>query len=571
MTCKQCNQPFAIAPEDKAILQKLEVSDPQLCSLCSLQRRLAWRNERHLYWRQCELCQKKILAMYAPSSWARVYCRECWFSDNWDPFSYGRLYDPTKPFMEQMLALLRDIPHYNLWQIGNNENAEYTNMVLSARNCYLAFSCLESEGIVYGKNTDYSKDCVDCYNIFKGELLYECVDVRESYRSAYLTRATKCTDSYLCRDCHDVSNCFGCVNLKHKQYYWFNKPVGRQEYERRLKATLGKRAALEEEQKKFEEFSLGQPVEFAIIRASEGATGDYIYNCKDARNSFDVYNDDNIGEVFRVYEAKDVFRLSYTKEVQLAYEYISGPSFMNIIASTNCSDVSSGAYCFECYNSDNLLGCSGLRKKKFCILNKEYPEAEYHKLRGQIVDKMRQEGEFGEFFPAKQTFHAYNHTIAYEYFPLPKGEVQARGWRWDDEQGGTRGKETIKPSALTDTIDNVPDTIAKEILACAACEMNYRIQTKELQLLRSLGLPLPLQCQECRFGRRLKLHNFPPLHQRQCMCGRSGHAWHAGHCSNTFETTYPPAGALSVSDWRAGSPERPEIVYCNPCYNAEIM
>ncbi len=553
--CKQCNQPFTLAPEDKEIMKKLEVSDPQLCSVCSLLRRLAWRNERHLYWRTCELCKKEILAMYAPSSYARVYCRECWFSDLWDPLSYGRSYDESKPFMDQVFGLLRDVPHYNLWKIGNNENAEYANMILSARNCYLGFSCLESDGVVYGKNVDYSRDCVDCYNVFKGELLYECVDVRESYRCAYLTRSTKCNESYLCRDCHDVSNCFGCVNLKHKQYCWFNEQLTKTEYERRLQEALSSRASFEAAHKKFIEFSLTQPVEFAIIRSSEGATGDYVYNCKDTRASFDVYNDDNIGDAFRVYDVKDSCRLSYTKDGQLVYEYISGPNEMQVIACMGAPNLSMSAYCFECYDSDNLLGCMGLRKKKFCILNKEYSEQEYRRLRTQIVEQLRRAGQYGEFFPTAQSFHAYNDSTANESFPLTKEEVLARGWRWNDDQGGSRGKETIKPADVPTTTEGIPESITKEILACVQCGLNYRIQAMELQALRTFGLSLPIQCQECRFKRRLKLHNFPPLYTRGCMCKNAAHS-HPFPCPTQFETTY--------------SPDRPEIVYCNPCYQQEI-
>ena len=458
--------------------------------------------------------------------------------------------------MDQVLALLKEVPHYNLWKIGNNENAEYTNMILGARNCYLAFSCLESDGVVYGKNVDYSKDCADCYNVFKGELLYECVDVRESYHCAYLTRSTKCSDSYLCRDCHDVSDCFGCANLKHKQYCWFNEQLSRQEYERRLKEAFQSRGAFEEEQKKFNEFAKRQPVEFAVIRASEGATGDFVYNCKDTRASFDVYNDDNIGEAFRVYDVKDSCRISYTKDGELVYEYISGPGFMKTIASTSGSSLTNSAYCFACYDSDNLFGCAGLRKKKFCILNKEYSEQEYFDLRKKIIEGLRKEGAYGEFFPATQAFHAYNDSVAHEYFPLTKDEVLARGWRWNDDQGGTRGKETIKPDTVPDTITAVPDSITKEVLACVGCGLNYRIQAKELQLLHALSLPVPLHCQECRFARRLRLHNFPPLYPRQCMCAVSSHG-HAGRCATKFETTYPP--------------DSPGIVYCNPCYQEEVI
>jgi len=45
------------------------------------------------------------------------------------------------------------------------------------------------------------------------------------------------------------------------------------------------------------------------------------------------------------------------------------------------------------------------------------------------------------------------------------------------------------------------------------------------------------------------------LWHRACMCDKKNHE-HAGKCSNEFETSY----ALG----------RPEIIYCESCYNKEV-
>ncbi len=84
MQCKNCTKNFIIADEDRKFYAKLGVPNPTYCSDCRTQRRMAYRNERNLYPRQCEACQKNILSMYSSDKPFPVYCRDCWRSDKWD-------------------------------------------------------------------------------------------------------------------------------------------------------------------------------------------------------------------------------------------------------------------------------------------------------------------------------------------------------------------------------------------------------------------------------------------------------------------------------------------------------
>ncbi|MFA6393122.1 MAG: hypothetical protein WCW54_03495, partial [Candidatus Paceibacterota bacterium] len=69
-----------------------------------------------------------------------------------------------------------------------------------------------------------------------------------------------------------------------------------------------------------------------------------------------------------------------------------------------------------------------------------------------------------------------------------------------------------------------------------------------LELYKKLNLPLPHFCHNCRYYQRLNLENPRKLWHRKCM--KEG-------CSNEFETSY--------------APDRPEIVYCERCYQNEVI
>ena len=80
-------------PQDLELYRKWGVPAPKLSPLERQQRRLAWRNERSLYWRQCPMTNKRILSIYHPDSPQPVYETGYWWSDGWDPETYGRDFD----------------------------------------------------------------------------------------------------------------------------------------------------------------------------------------------------------------------------------------------------------------------------------------------------------------------------------------------------------------------------------------------------------------------------------------------------------------------------------------------
>lgn len=151
----------------------------------------------------------------------------------------------------------------------------------------------------------------------------------------------------------------------------------------------------------------------------------------------------------------------------------------------------------------------------------------------------------GEFFSIAQSPYGYNETNALEFYPLTKEEAQLRGWKWRDELPYTTGQQTVEHSAIAASIHEVPDSIVDEILCCTTCNRNYRIVNQELKFYKDMGVPIPQKCPDCRNKRRLARRNPHVLYQRPC-----------SKCNAQMYTTY--------------SPNRPESVYCEQCYLAEV-
>ncbi|MBI5152429.1 zinc-ribbon domain containing protein [Candidatus Peregrinibacteria bacterium] len=77
--CKTCTKPFLIIEQEQAFYKKKDLPRPENCPECRQKRRLSLRNERRLYKRKCDKCQKEIISTYSPDSKYIVYCQECFW------------------------------------------------------------------------------------------------------------------------------------------------------------------------------------------------------------------------------------------------------------------------------------------------------------------------------------------------------------------------------------------------------------------------------------------------------------------------------------------------------------
>lgn len=543
-TCNNCGAKFDVTERDHAFYLRVNVPEPIDCPVCRENRRLTFRNEKKLYLRRCDLCDKQIVSIYSEEKPYHVYCPNCWWSDKWDPLETGRDYDFNRPFFEQYDELIHDSKLLSLFS-KNSQNSDYINQETDDKNCYMNAGGHFNEDCYYNTYSIWGKNNVDNYWVIKSELLYECIRCENCFRSTYIHECENCSDCHYCRDMKGCANCFGCFGLRHKEYCFFNKQLEKEDYETKIREHLntleGRKRAYTESRKHF----LKYPHKAVEIINCENSTGDDLLDCKNMTEGYLSEKMHDCKYAYIAIDVKDSMDLTSFGWGEMNYNVASSGDDKNDIAVTSTWDLYFSYYCFVCLNSYNLFGCCGINRRQYCILNKQYSKEEYEVLLPRIINHMKKTGEWGQFFPSSISPFGYNETVAQEYYPLTKEQAIAKGYKWKDED-----IKEYKPQTYEGPYDitKVQEDIIKEILTCKthlsdgqACGKNYKIIKEEFTFYKKMNLPIPENCMDCRHKRRLSLRNSRRLLDRQCQ-----------KCQSPVKTTYS-----------VGSPE---IVYCESCY-----
>ncbi|MDD3302344.1 MAG: hypothetical protein PHN31_02230 [Candidatus Gracilibacteria bacterium] len=596
--CIQCQSEFEITDKDLEFYekvspsfggQKYSIPTPTLCPDCRLQRRSVFRNVRKLYKRTCDATGKPIISIYSPDKPYKVYNQEFWWSDKWDALKYGIDFDFTRSFFHQIGYLIKSVPKISL-STEKLENSDYVNYSGRIKNCYLVFisaydeNCYYSNGLRYSENTmdsTFSQYLNNCYNI---------IDSLNCTGCFYLSNSKNCNNCYYGENLEGCSNCLYCMNLKNKQYCVLNKEIGKEEYDKIKDSFLNNKEYI----KKYKELLIKSPHKNTFNILSENCEGEYIVNSKNIYQGFDLSNVHDCKYVDWLLDSKNCYDVyDWGETAEQCYEcYKIGKGVYNTLFSAFCiENISNLIYCYDCVNNcSNCFGCVGLKNKSYCILNKQYTKDEYEELVPKIIEHMMKTREWGEFFPSSMSPFGYNETVANEYFPLSRengininvisseversvGELnknlgknnvilkeqipplQSEGQstflhgpvfnRSTYEQEFPKVDKIIPASKLPEDIKHIPDDILNWAIECEITKKPFRIISQELEFYRKHKLPIPKRHPDQRHLDRMSLRNPRKLFDRTC-----------DKCGKDIKTTY--------------SPERPEIVYCEYCYNNEI-
>jgi hypothetical protein len=557
LICQKCKSNFAIEPDDFGFYAKMRVPAPDICPDCRQEQRILFRNFKTLYKVESAKSGKSIISMYSPETPYILYDHDEWWSDAWDAKSYGRDFDFDRPFFDQLFDLWKAVPHYALNNIAS-ENCEYSNMVWRSKNCYLIFGCIEDENCDYGHLLWNSRDCVDCLYLFKSELCYESIDCINCNKLLYSQDCENCSDSIGLFNCRGCTNCIGCAGLQQKSYYIFNGQVTKEQYAKFLtEHPLTDSSSIKKILEEMEKIKSKIPHRFYFGTRNNNVSGNHIINSKNIHYSFDIKGGENSKFGFTVRTFNDSYDISFNPDIEESYQAMACGNGNNLLVCHLCTNCSYASYSEHCHNSHNIFGCQGLKSAEYCILNKQYPKDEYEKLRARIIEHMKKTGEWGKWFPSWMSTFTYNESIVNEYTPRTKNEALALGYKWKDELPITLGQETI-------TYDKLPkdpatyncNELLKYILKCEECGRNYHLIDREIAHYKKLKLPIPKYCFNCRHKRRMDLRLPRRLWRRKCSCDKESHFHGKENCIVEFETSY--------------APDRPEIVYCEKCYQQEI-
>jgi len=491
--CQECKAEFEVSEKEKGLLKKLspnfgELPEPKICPACRNKIRLSFRNEKNLHLRHCENCDKKMVSIYPPEMSQQVWCQKCWWSDQRKQMEGEQDFDFNKPFFEQWEEVFKNSKLLTLFG-ANNENSEFVNQETDDKNCYMNAGGHYNEDCYYNTYCIWGKNNVDNYWVTKSELLYQSIFCHNCFASSFLEYCENCSDCHYCRECKGSKNCFGSYGLSHKEYYFFNQPLSKEDYQEKIKAYLnsaeGRTKALKESREHF----LKYPQKAAHILNCIDSSGDNLANCKNANECYLFENSEDIQYSHIGMEVKDSMDISCVGWAELIYNCASAGRISHAISTVSSMDTHFAYYSFLCFNSNNIFGCIGLNQKKYCILNKQYSEEEYKNLVTKIAAHMKKTGEWGQFFPSS----------------LSPFQI----------------KRESKSSEENQQNNNSP--------ICNKCGKNYRIITEETKFYKKMNLPEPDNCPSCREVLRMRLITPQKLWIRKC-----------NQCDKEVKTSYSP-------------------------------
>ena len=391
---------------------------------------------------------------------------------------------------------------------------------------------------------------VDCsYEYERSELCYESFYGYGNYGCAFISQSRGCTDVWFSFDMSGCESCFLSWNLRNKKYCFMNEQLSKEAYQKRVA--------------EYKDMTYSQQRELvdtwkdiiatkAIHQASQtvnctDCSGNLLKNCNNVHNAYIISNTENSANLFQGLNMKECMDCCNVAPAEFCYE------MTGVIGNSHCRfvnysyDNSFVDYSDHVFNSEHLFGCVGINKKKYCILNVQYTEEEYKKLREKIITHMKSTGEFGEFFPFSYSPFDYNETYAQDLFPLTQSDAEALGATWNESMDRPPANvDGIQAADLPDRISEVEDSILQQAIICEVSGRPYKIKDEELEVYRRMSIPLPRRHPEVRFQERLQQRPAPQLHSSEC-----------DKCARSLQCTY--------------APDSPETIYCDDCYKAAVL
>lgn len=515
MKCLDCEKEFQ--PEKDDLLPA------RRCQDCRVRLLLSFRNERSLYKRRCDLCGKDFIGVYAPDSPYTVYCSQCWWSDNWSPHKFGMAYDENRSFFDQFKELYSQVPHLGM-SVTDSENSEYCNFVDKQKNCYLTVNASENESLFYCERAFNSKDSLECNGLTRCQLCYWNLSCRDCYHTCFSEFCENMIDCFFCSDSKSCQNCFGSFGLRSQKFVFLNEQLIEDEYKKRIDSLrLNTYDGVEKAKELVYQHWLKYPHRYANITLSEDVIGDNVTRSKHCSYIFDADEMENCKHCYVGLKSKEAQYCVPADAAEHCYNNMSLWKTYNIHCSHSCWWGSDIMYSYGCMYGQHLLGCVSLRHSQYCILNKRYEEDEYRRINGKIIDQLKKENIYGEYFPVSFSPFAYNETIAQEHYPLTKERAIKLGYNFKEEQ-----------------------VYSNKSGGCIVCGKLYKIIKQEKELYEKIGVPEPKKCSSCRYEERMKRRNPRRLYARQCA--------YAG-CDKKLMSSF--------------AQDRPEIIFCAEHYQKE--
>ena len=545
--CEHCHQNFTITEGELSLYEKVDIELPTLCFFCRVKLHLSFWMFGKFRKGKSDLSGESLITVFPEKTRYPIYTSLEWYSDKWDAMNYGMDYDSAKPFFKQLQNLQEQVPHPH--QNGTkNTKCDWCDDVWNSKNCYLSRSLEECEDLFYSYRNIRVKNSLDMNVCFNCEKSYNSFDCHHSFRIFYSKHSRDCINSYFLYDCRNCQDCFMCSNLRNKQYCIENIQYKKEEYEEKLESlNLGSYKSIQSFKEHFDKIIKNDVVHRPNFNLKiYNSDGNYLLDCKNCHNCNTISDSEDCYNCVRGFKAKSSID---TNGCWLSELMGNCSACVGGYAEKYCVWSSSrySEYLDICIECEYCFGCVGLKKKRYCILNKQYTKEEYEKLRKQIIADMKNRGEYGKFLPYSMSAGPFNFSTSFLYFPETKKEdiLNLDGY-WEDIDESNINIEGMPTSELLDDIKDVPDTIINQALICPETGWRFNIAPNELTFYRENNIPLPRYHFDVRTKNSLKDLTVLRSYPYKCF-----------YCKKDIMAYYPP-------EWSY------QKIACEECYKQNI-
>ena len=543
--CEHCKQNFTISEGELSLYEKVGIELPTLCFFCRVKLHLSFWMFGKFRKGKSDLSGESLITVLPEKNRYPIYTLHEWHSDKWDAMNYGMDYDEKKPFLQQLQELQEKVPHPH--QNGaNNTNCDWCDDVWNSKNCYLSRSMETCEDLLYSYRNLWVKNSIDVNICFHSEKCFDCGECHNSFRLFYSRHSRDCIDSYFLYDCRNCQNCFMCFNLRNKSYCIENVQYSKEEYAEKLKSfNLSSYQAIQTFKKRFEQLAQNEVVHRQNFNFKNyNSDGDYMDDCKNCHNCNTINESEDSYNCIRGMRHKSDIDTNGTWYAELCGN-CSGCLNAYALKYCNWSTSRYSEYLDLCLECEYCFGCVGLKKKKYCVLNKQYTKEEYESLKNKIISDMKKRGEYGKFLPYSMSAGPFNFSTSSLYFPETKKEDILRlGGYWGDiDESHLEGMLTSK---LPDNIKDVPDSIITQALICPETGWRFNISKNELIFYKANNIPLPHFHFDVRIKNSLKYLTILQSYPYTCF-----------YCKKEIEAYYLP-------EWGY------KKIACEECYKQNI-
>ncbi|MFH1404814.1 MAG: hypothetical protein ABIH21_01795 [Patescibacteria group bacterium] len=464
---------------------------------------------------------KPIICGIHPATGIKVLPDKEWFEK--DFISEARDYNLNESIVDQLYDLRLAVP-----------SSAYRDYIPSENSITIASHGDVNSYFMVASQSKNSFHSVVAFNTENSSEVYNSVGVQDSYNiihsdkihnGKFIRECRECMNSSFLFDCRNCEKCFGATNKRNKKYLFWNEQLSEEEWNKRVsEIDLGSRKVMNECREKFDVLVRKAVWPENFNEKSENCIGDYMTNCKDCKYIY--YGTDG---------SQNNYWCAWAMERAEGNAFVAEPA-----ASTNTYYSSALEKCYNCLfcywvarcqNSEFLIdsldcdycfACVGLRKKKYCIFNKQYSEDEYWQKVDELKCAMLECGEYGEFLPAKfNPGYPPECGSVHYYLAPPEFIKQVNSLEFDPESEGAIGEELINASDVKD-VSELPDHArdldgwAGAALYDPAFKRRFSLLKPEVEFYKKNSIAPPSEHQIERVRKLIMTSNSAVMEESKC-------------------------------------------------------